>query len=263
VIHLATLTTGSLESAVAYRNVLADGTLAWSSETADGFAANALGPQTYDFWAPAAMPATLSVTLADAIRCDCAAIVAHTLGSSGATAYVEARNGSGSWVTLASITPTDNSDVILLFYAAIEYDQWRIRLTGSTAPAVGIAWIGPRLIVPGGTKAGYVPLHQALDIDLMPNISRGGQFIGSRIQKVGASTSAGLAPQERWWVEGDGADFIAHYNEGKPFLWMSCPELFPKDGHYCWRSGNTLRPSFGQGALFADMTLEVQAYVGS
>lgn len=256
---------GIEESAVAYRNVLTEGTLSWSSQTADGAAANALGPQTYDFWTPASLPAMLTVTLAEAVDCDCAAIIAHTLGSSGATVQVQARNGTDPWVTFSTVTPADDRDIFVLFadLAGTAYDQWRIRITGSTAPAVGIAWIGPRLIIPDGVQAGYVPLNLALSVELMPNITRGGQFLGNRVQKVGASTSLSLARQHRHWVQEDAAPFIAHYNAGKPFLWLSCPELLPDDAHYVWRAGDTLSASYGAGSLWADMSMEVAAYVGS
>ena len=63
------------EASALFRNVFAEGVLAWSSQSADGFAANALGPQTYDFWTPTALPATLSVTLGAAVECDACAII--------------------------------------------------------------------------------------------------------------------------------------------------------------------------------------------
>lgn len=261
-IHIEPSATGTRTSAVAYRNILAEGTLVPSSQTPDGFAANALGPQTYDFWTPAAMPATLSVVLPVAVDCDCAAIIAHTLGSAGATVHVEGSLTGASWVTVSAVTPTDNRDLIMLFAAEVPYPRWRIRITGPTAPAIGIAWIGPRFIIPDGVAAGYVPLNMALSVDLLPNITRGGQFLGNRVQKVGASTAINLAAQERWWVQSEAAPFIAHYNAGKPFLWMSCPDLFEEDGHYCWRAGETLSANFGAGAVWADLSMTVAAYVG-
>lgn len=263
-IHIEPTAFAIEQSAVLYRNVLAEGSLGWSSQTADGFAANALGPQTFDAWVPSAMPANLNVTLAAPVECDCAAIIAHTLGSSGATAYVESRNATtGAWTLMASVTPTDDSNIVLLFsdVSGTAYNQWRIRVTGPTIPAIGVAMIGPRLLIPGGTLSGYVPVNLALSVDLLPNTTRGGQFLGNRVQKVGAGTSIPLCPQERWWVESEASAFIAHYNLGKPFIWMSCPELLPEDGSYCWRSGATLSATFDAGAVWGDMSMEVAAHV--
>lgn len=255
---------GINDSAVAYRNVMAEGTLSWSSETADGFAANALGPQTFDSWVPAAMPATIATLLPAPVACDTAAIVAHTLGSTGATAYVEASLDGITWVTFATIAPTDDKDIFVLFsdLGGVAYPQWRVRVTGTTAPAIGIVWIGPRMVIPMGVQASYTPLNLALSVEMMTNISRGGQFIGNRIEKVGASTSISLSPQERWWVQSTAVPFITHYNAARPFLWLSCPELHPEDAHYVWRNGDTLAGNYSGGSLWVDMSMSVAAYVG-
>lgn len=264
-IYIQSSATDILGSAVAYRNIMAEGTLSWSSQTTDGAAANALGPQTYDFWVPSALPANIATLLPSAVACDCAAIVAHTLGTHASTAYVEASLDGSAWVTFATIAPTDDADIFVLFsdLSAVPYPRWRIRITGTTAPAIGIAWIGPRMIIPMGVQPSYVPLNLALNIEmLVSNNTRGGQFQGNRVEKVGASTSINMAPQERWWVQSEAVDFIAHYNEGKPFLWLSCPDLHPLDAHYVWRAGDTLAGSYSAGSQWVDMAISVSAYVG-
>lgn len=259
-IHIDPSATAISDAAALFQNVLADGVLAWSSQTADGFAANALGPQTYDAWVPATIPATLSVTLSAASECDTAAIIGHTLGSSGATVIVEWFNGS-AWITAASVTPEDDRDIAMLF-GAQEASQWRIRITGGTAPAIGVAMIGQRLRIPDGVRAGYVPLNLALDIELSPSVTVRGQYVGTFMKRTGGGTSIPLATQDRQWIEGDARPFVAHYNAGRPFIWMSCPDLLPHDMAYCWRSGGTLQASYGAGARRGDLSLEVSAYHG-
>lgn len=259
-IHITPDATAIAEAMVLYRNVLAEGALSASSETADGFAANALGPQTFDFWTPASVPATLAVTLGAPVACDCCAIIAHTLGSAGATVEVQRHDGSG-WVTAQSVTPDDDRDLLLLFGEASS-TQWRIRVTDAVA-SIGVVMIGPRLLIPLGVVPDYTPINLALSVELAPNITRGGQFLGNRVQRVGAGTSIQLAPQERWWIEQDAKAFIAHYNAGKPFIWASCPDLLPEDMAYCWRAGRELSASYGAGAVYGSMSMEVAAYVGS
>lgn len=259
-IHIHPAATSVLEAMVLYRNVLAEGALSASSQTADGFAANALGPQTYDFWKPAAAPAWLRGVLAAPVECDSAAIIAHTLGSAGATVGVEYWDG-GAWHVAISVSPDDDRDLLLLFSAA-EAQEWRIVVNGAVT-SIGVAMIGPRLLIPWGVVPDYTPINLALSIDLAPNITRGGQFLGNRIQRVGAGTSIQLAPQERDWIEGAARPFIAHYNAGKPFVWASCPEVLPDDMAYCWRSGGVLSAAYGPGAVYGSMSMEVAAYVGS
>ena len=256
---------GVQDSSVAYRNVMAEGVLSWSSETADGFAANALGPQTNDSWTPAAMPANIATLLPSAVACDTAAIIAHNLGTKAATAHIEASLDGVTWVTFATIAPTDDADIFVMFsdLSGVAYPRWRVRVTGAVAPSLGIVWIGPRMKIPMGTQASYIPINMALKIDLLVNETRGGQFIGNRIERKGASTGITLAPQERWWVQSEAVPFIAHYNEGRPFLWLSCPALLPDDAHYVWRAGDTLSGSFSAGSQWVDMSMDVSAYVGS
>jgi len=245
---------------VLYRNVLAEGTLAWSSQTVDGAAANALGPQTYDFWTPASLPATLSTTLASPTVCDACAIIGHTLGSKGATVLVEWWNGS-VWVIAQTLIPADDRDLLLIFGEQTSA-QWRIRITGTLVPSIAVVMIGSRLLIPGGVQADYVPINLSLDIELAPSITVRGQYVGTFLKRSGASTGLALALQERLWIETEASPFIAHYNAGQPFIWASCPDLLPEDMAYCWRAGNTLRAEYGAGAVYGSLALEVQAYVG-
>ncbi|MCB5411775.1 hypothetical protein [Pseudogemmobacter faecipullorum] len=260
-IHIEPSATAVNASAISYRNVLAEGTLLWTNQTADGFAANALGPQTYDAWVPSALPAAISSLLPEPVECDCAAIIAHTLGSAGATIMIQASATGSSWVTLSTLTPEDDRDIFVLFSAEQAYPRWRILITGTTPPSIGIAWIGPRMLIPGGVQAGYVPLNMALDVELSPSITVKGQYVGAYTKRTGGGTSIPLATQDREWLRYDAPEFIAHYNAGKPFLWMSCPDELPEDAHYCWRDGNTLAASFGAGARRGDLTMQVSAYV--
>jgi hypothetical protein len=259
-IHIHPTATSVNDSAALYQNVLADGVLSWSSETADGYAANALGPQTYDAWVPSALPATLTVTLVAAAECDTAAIIGHTLGSSGATVLVEWLDGA-TWQTASTVTPEDDRDIVMLF-GAEDAAGWRIRITGTTAPAIGVAMIGKRFAIPGGVAAGYVPLNLALDIELSPSSTVTGQYVGTFVKRSGGGTTIPLLDQNRQWIEDDARELIAHYNAGRPFIWMGCPEILPEDMAYCWRSGGSLTASYGAGAVYGSLKMQVSSYHG-
>lgn len=230
----------------------------------DGSAANALGPQTGDAWVPASIPAWLHVSATQPHRADCVAIIAHTIGSSGNTLIVEAsRNGGTTWVRQTEMTPADDKDIFILFDSndLTGFADWRIRLINGVAPAIGIAWIGPRLFVPMGVQSSYTPINLAADIVLTTSSSITGQYVASYIERKGGGTAIQLAPQARNWVQSDASDFIAHYNSGKPFLWLSCPDRMPDDAHYCWRAGPVMGASFSTGSQWVDVSLEVNAYV--
>lgn len=250
------------DATILYENVLAKGALSASSATTDGHAANALGPQTYDYWTPALVPATLAVTLAADAKCTACAIIAHNLGSKGATVEIQHYDdATTAWVTDASVSPVDDSDILVIFEEA-ESDQWRIRVTGAVA-SMGVIMIGPRLLVPGGARVGYTPINLASIVELAPSITVRGQYVGTFVKRQGASTTVALALQTQTWVEDTAAEFIEHFNTGQPFVWASCPELLEMDVAYCWRASKELQIVYNAGAQWAEISMGIQAYVGS
>lgn len=242
---------------VLIENAFADGGLSWSSQTADGFASNALGPQTYDYWTPAAMPATLQVSLSVARECNAMAIVAHNLGSKGATVIVEHMEGV-SWSEDLRHSPKDDSAILMIWNGAVAA-SWRLRVTGPAAPSIGVVMLGKRLTIRSGVLTGYVALPHARRADLMTSTSMGGQFLGNRIKRRGAETAIEFADLPREFVDGALAPFRDHFDSGQPFIWASDPKGDKRDVGYCWRSGDELRPSYGEDG-WANIAFSVEAY---
>ena len=259
-IHIHPQALGIEQSSVLYRNVLAEGVLTTTSQTAGGEVGNALGPQTADYWSPAATPAYMIVTLTEAVECDSAAVIGHNIGSMGGTVAVQRDDGTG-WSTVWLINPEDDSDILMLFPPQMGI-QWRLRVDGPAAIHVSIGMIGPRMLIPLGTRSGYTPITQALNIEMLSNTTRGGQFLGNRVHRIGAATTIPLAEQDADWILYDARDFIRHYDLGRPFIWATSPSELPEDLAYCWRAGDALAANLGPGALKGDLTLNVQAYIG-
>ena len=44
--------------------------------------------------------------------------------------------------------------------------------------------------------------------------------------------------------------------------WASAPELLPRDLGYCRRAGGVLAATYDAGAIYGEMSLEVDAYNG-
>lgn len=243
-----------------YSNALARGTLAASSTAAGSYAANILGPQTYDGWQPAAMPATLAVTLAAAESCDACAIAAHTLGSAGATVYVERWTGA-AWVIMAQASPTDNLPVLMIWPAA-SAAQWRLRVTGSAAPVLGVAMIGLRLIFPAPVRPPYVPADAARRVDMTAQRTLGGHYAGAVIKRREVETEAAFGPLPRSFADGALRAFRDHYDAGGTFFFAGGPEAMPQDVAYCWRpdGASELRPAYGAGGLWAAVTMRMAGY---
>lgn len=258
-IFLASGAADADKPAILFDNILSRATLDASS-TAIGAAANVLGPQTFDWWQASAMPATLTGTLAAAESCDCACIAAHDLGTKAATVIVQRWNGSG-WVAVATYAPTDDA-ALMLIWPAVSADQWRIRFTGASAPKIGIAFIGSRLIVPEAVAAPYIPADMAQRVELMAARSLGGQFLGVSVYRRGLEGEAGFGPVPRSWVDGALRPFAAHYDAGGTFFFAGAPALMPGDVAYCWRSENAgeLRPSYSAGGYWAAIKMGLAGY---
>jgi len=246
---------------VLWRNRMQLGTITASSETADGAAENAIDDLTWDFWTPNALAATFAVVISSPAELDCAAIVAHTLGTNGNTVQVQYWDGA-AWETVSTIVPDDDSP-ILAIWEPVESDEWRFRISGGTEPNIGVLMLGERLIFPTGILEGYVALHHAKRYDLMNSTSIGGQFLGNRVNRVGAETTVTFGMIERSWVDGAMRNFETHYNEGKPFYYAGSPSDMEKDHGYCWRpqGGGELRPAFIEGDYWAEMTMDLASYV--
>lgn len=135
-----------------------DGTPA-ASTTATGFdVLNLLDWRPYTKWQPTALPATVTVDSGSAKAADYCVVWEHDLGTEGATLEVRGSTDdfSASDVLVDSLTPSDDAP-FLLEWSSVSYRYWRIRITGSTMPTLGIAAIGAALEIPKGLSEGFDP----------------------------------------------------------------------------------------------------------
>lgn len=250
---------------VLFGNVFAQGALVASSAAADGFAANALGPQTFDFWKPTAMPATLTVTLAAAATVDALALVAHDLAARAvAVTLAYSVTDVSGFLTVGTFTPPD-ADTNLLLFPAVTGRRFRLSLAGATAPAIGVAMLGRRLVFPADVQPPYRPLALSGRVDVIGAQSLSGQHLGNRWRRRAASGAVNLSAMPRDWFDGaDALAFADHYNTGKPFVWSADPAGLPRDCAYSWRSSGAaeLVPEIQPGAIHAAFGMELEAYVG-
>lgn len=260
------------EAFVLYENFMGYGTIASSVAVAnDGFPENVRGPQTFDGWEPNATSGNVYIQAEQiATRTyDCVTIIGHNLGTViGAGGFVRVwLRVAGTWTFAAEVIPTNNDDILIIL-PDTPANGCRVTVdmgaghTAPTRPFISNIVAGKRLIIPHGARADYSPINLAVDVETRPNQSRGGQFLGTTYNMLGASTSIDLALQERGWIEGPAAPFLRHFNRGDPFIWASCPEFMPDDFAYCWRAGDELVPVYGQGAVWGSMSMSVSAYLG-
>lgn len=230
-----------------------------TTEATDAPVENLLTDSTWDFWKPTSTTATVTATFPSSINITAIGIAAHNLGSLGATVNFKRGN-----TTIATITPTDDTPIIMLV-SSTAYTIWRIEVTGSSAPvSIGSLFFGSPLVFESGIVPSYNPLWMAENIELLQNQSLGGQFFQNRVIRKSAEGSVQLNILDRSFVEGDAfQNFRNHYNDGKTFFWAAGPSVFDKDAAYVRRtSGGEMKPSFNDNGIFYNVNMQLEAYVG-
>jgi len=249
---------------ILWDNIMDDGTITASTEATNGEGANAIDGNTYDYWIPTTLPATLEVSTAASKTASYAAIAAHTLGTNGSTVDVQYWNGS-TWVSALSSTVTPDDDkTLLIAFTQASGTKWRFSISGSTVPNIGVVSIGNAIQFQSGILPSYTPLYMAEEIELLSSQTMNGQFVTNRVNRKGARTQFGLNILDRSFVEGTAfQNFRRHYNDGKPFFFASNPSELTEDVAYCWRQdGGEIRPTFDSDGIFYKTQLSLEAYIG-
>lgn len=247
---------------ILWDNTLLDGTVAASTEATGFEVENALTNSTFDFWKPTTTSGTITLALSSSATVSALGIAAHDLGTQGATVTI--KETSGTPVTLATVSPADDSTILILFDSTTS-TNFQIEITGATAAfSIGSISLGSPIIFETGIVPSYTPLWMSENIELLQNTSLGGQFFQNRIIRKSAETSVNLNILDRTFIEGTSfQNFRDHYNSGKSFFWAAGPSVFDKDIAYARRlSGGEIKPTFNNTGIFYQVTLQLEAYVG-
>ena len=234
-----------------YQNHLSGGSLVASSTAAEYHVANVFDDLLTTWWKPTAMPATLSRDTGAPIAADYALVLVD------ADCTVEVRGSTdgfaGSDVLVTSL-PVSAQVLTPLLFASASYRHWRLRFTG-TLPAVAIANIGQRFVMPVELAVGFDPRGRKARGDTAKNGS--GQPLG----------------RTWWWREWQARlafDFVlsswlratfepawnAHL-ESRPFAFMWAADLYPGDIVWCVTDGSFTAPPLA-GGYFCNLGFEVE-----
>lgn len=206
-----------------------------ASTAASGFAAAlAATAQTYSAWKPTALPATWAVNAGSAQAVNYAAIGAHDIGTASATAFVEYLVGS-TWTQAATVTPSDDTAILFLF-PQVSAQEWRIRITGTTAPRVGNIRFGRVTTLPRlSTFAPSLPITEAEQFTYNVNVSSTGEWLGRSVVASGLQFSVQIEHVSEAFAAGEWADFRKHCNEGDATFYIAPkPAKYPKEVAYAW-----------------------------
>lgn len=257
IIEAGATSTGT--ASILYENIFEGGTVTVSSETADGAGLNAVEDTTFDFWTGGAATARITVDYGSAVECDCVGAASHSLGTDGADLSIEYSADNVTWTEVSLVEPLTD-DTILAVFPAVSARYWRASVLNGPS-SIGVLKLGKRLVMPSGVLSGHTAINHALRVDLLTNNSVKGQYLGTRIKRIGAEANINFGLLETSFVDNDMAVFEAHFNSGRTFFYAGSPSEWPDDYGYCWRSGSELAPSYEEGGELSQVSMEVSVYV--
>jgi hypothetical protein len=246
------------------RDLLASSVTASSADD-EGPGDAVLKPDTFTFWEPTSLPATLVIDFGTGRDVDYAGLV-HTLGSSQCSALVETSDGTfaGSpeeqvWSAVASEVAPGN-DAPLLFLDTSRVSRYgRITVTrsgsSSTMPRIQVANFGEVLAMPRGIYGGHAPMNLSRDTVLDRALSKGGQFLGQGFVRYGMKGSASWKYLEPDWYR-EYFDPFVQAARSYPFFFAWRPSGYPLEVAYAWALGD-IQPSNMGARQFMQVGLEM------
>lgn len=243
---------------IGYRDVIASVTA--SSADAGAPASSVLSWQTYERWRPTASPATLTATF-PAATIDYIGIGAHRL--SRATSVTFEIQVAGAWSEIVpgvieGVEAADNEPIMLLMTPREDVTGVRVSFsyTGD-APDVGKMVAGQVLTMQRPFYAGHSPAMLARNTSKQPNISEGGEWLGSTIIRQGRSTQVTWEHLRAPWYRAYFDPFVEHARR-YPFFFAWNPRRFP-DCLYAMTTEDAIPDNMGKRD-FMIVTLGMKGY---
>lgn len=214
-----------------------------SSYAASGFPAiNLANPNTASRWRSTHTTTQyLTFDFSGARTIDYVGIARHNLGSGSVEVAVQVRRQEGgNWITIAERVLLSDGPAIVRFAEEIA-GSLRLRLRPSgTAPEIAVVHIGKLLVMERGLQQGHVPVHLAVQNDVVTGIAESGDFLGRIVERQALSTGLSFRYLRKAWFDVAMAPF-AKAALGTPFFFAWMPEDYPAEAAFCWATSD-LRP---------------------
>lgn len=243
---------------ILWDNVSENAALAASSEESAAFSADAVQNHlTYEYWRPAAMPATLSFALSQKRIINCVSLGAHTLSSAGASVSIEySQNGGVNWISVPiTATPASNGALMLLFNDVVA-NAVRLIFTGSSVFSLGVVYVGKTLDMYRPIYSGHRPDTMSRATTIRPNRSVKGALLGWSVQRNGFSVSYqwDLTPLP-WYRQN--VDQFAVRAQTRPFFIAWNPGESPEDCMLAWTTKD-ITPSISGRLNYVEFSIDAE-----
>lgn len=205
--------------------------------TADGTnGALAANDYTFQRWEVGASPSNWTLVTDASASVDTVFIAAHSLA--GATVAIQtAATVGGAFTTRATVTPTDNSTIAVMFNnagSAYTIRELRIALSGGSGlETVGIIRAGVALQMQRPLFGGVQPIGLSRIVETRHAMSETGQWLGRVIQRQARRTSMQWPHLTAAWYRSDFQPFALTLPQ-TPFGFIQNPEKMPESVAWCW-----------------------------
>jgi hypothetical protein len=217
---------------------------------------------TFQRWSLGADNAIWAIQTAADADVDTVFIAAHSL--IGATILIQTSSTTtGSFVTRATVTPTDNSTIAAMFNnAGSAYVVRRVRLfiSGASADAtVGIIRAGKALQMQQAVFGGIQPIGLTRAVETRHSMSETGQWLGRTIQRQARRTSMPWTHLTAAWYRANFDPFSLALPQ-TPFGLIQNPSRMPESVAWCWTDQTPQPENMGIKDLMS-VTLDITGYL--
>ena len=242
---------------IGYDNFVPAATVTATSAEAVWPADSVQRENTFERWQPTSGNGSITIDNGTAKPADYIGIAAHTLGASSSMVTVEHSSDNSSWTTIETVSPADSSAIMVIF-AEVTDRYFRVSVAGSTAPQIGVIYLGVALAMQRAIYSGHTPITLGRRTVKRPTKSQDGQFLGSSTIRNGLQTGFAWKHLKAQWYR-DNFDPFVKSARNKPFFIAWRPSKFPGEIGYCW-STNDITPS-NMGVLdYMDVSMSVEGY---
>ena len=204
---------------LAYQNLFQEASTVTASSEATGYdGANAYDSRTYDFWRPSSTGTnTLTATFSSNQSVNYFGVAAHDLADDDSSIKLEYSTDGTTWYdAVESWSPADNR-IIFRKFDPIQADYWRVSVTSTGYPSMGVLSFGAVHVLPVGMRTGFKPPHLNRNSEFLNNASEGGQFLGRSLLRSGNDGVIDLSFLKESWVQ-MAWPALAQVLETKPFF---------------------------------------------
>lgn len=229
---------------VGWHNVVTVGNVTADSEAAGYPVTNLANNSTANRWLSSSTAEQLvTVSDIDAGAIDYVGIARHWLD--GATISVEAitaEPGADWEVVHPGLLVAGISPIVLQFEPGF-YIGVRLRIIpDGVAPSMAVMFVGLSLVLMRSMQAGFTPITDGKENDLVTGWSQSGEHLGSIIDGAMSSNSADIKALDPTWYRETMRPFVNAGNAGEPFFFAWDPENHPDEVGFCVFANGNVRP---------------------